>query len=129
MKSTIISILFLVLSCQHALCQVIDTIDITKAKKNSFISIRLTGKNNGDSLELKLEKKLPIPFVVVIPKGNTIIEDKTIISEENIEIDLTNNNSNSKTFPQTGTRRMISGSVNYDFFLYNILLMIFSLVS
>lgn len=114
-----ISILYfaILLLIQAAYCQELDKIDLSEAFNKAFVSIVTTAINDGDSIKISIEKKLPIPFIIVIPEGTTLIQNKKITSDKNYELNLEENHIDSINIPQIGPNRIVKGGVEYNVFL------------
>lgn len=92
-----------------------EKVEINDAFKKCLIVITLTGKDQGQQLEIKAKRKTSRPLTVIINKGSTNIANHAIIMLENAaEISLLNSDEGIVTLPQTSRQRVTSGSVTLE---------------
>ncbi len=88
--------------------------EIKEALEAGVISLTFTGQNDGEDLEIKVEKLGSKPVKINLMKGITLFEfgdnQISIYSDDTIQIDLTAVKSDIITIKQTGNFRIISGS-------------------
>lgn len=96
-----------------------NTMIIQKALESGHIKMTLEGKEDGNMLNIKVEKITSAPIIVIIPKGDTDFKigsqpatTITINTSREVQIDLSKINAGEKKVPQSGKIRIIDGSVD-----------------
>ena len=89
-----------------------EKLPIGDAFKQGIISIKITGIDNGERVELKAKRQSEKPIIISIGKGKTDIAGKvTIYTDKELSIDLSIKDEGSIILPQTGNQRIKSGSM------------------
>jgi HEAT repeats len=95
-----------------------DEVSLAEACQAGLIKVTLSGKDGGASVELSLERRTPVPLVVLIPKGPSTLGSGANAQEVSApvasRIDLATHARAVVTLQQAGSRRITQGKATLE---------------
>lgn len=91
-----------------------DSVEINEALGAGVISLSFTGIEDGEKMNIRIEKVLSTPLMIVIEKGETIFPTRpqvSIFTAEKVVVDLSDKKQEVIMFPQTGGDSYILGTM------------------
>jgi hypothetical protein len=92
-----------------------EKVGVNDAVKKGLITITVMGRANGELAELRLKRLSSKPIIILINKGRTdIMGEVSVLSKDDLEIDLTSKYEETVVLKQTGASRVTRGNVIID---------------
>ncbi|MFH0975724.1 MAG: hypothetical protein V1874_08055 [Spirochaetota bacterium] len=92
-----------------------EKVGVNDAVKKGMLSITVFGRANGELAELRFKRLTSAPIIILLNKGRTdIMGEVSVLSKDDLEIDLTSKYEEAIVLKQTGASRVTRGNVLID---------------